>query len=164
MHAGPLRHPQLCIDAVEAGVRSGGRAGLRAEAEAFATAARLDVHKALVHIFFAQRATKKVKGVTDCGLKARSLKMVAVLGGGLMGSGICTALALAGFSVVLKEINQKFLDAGMERVSKNFQSRVKKDAMTKEAMGKCMALIEGTLSYDGFKKARWMFWFCATAL
>ena len=31
------------------------------EAEAFAKAASLDTHKALVHIFFAQRATKKVR-------------------------------------------------------------------------------------------------------
>ena len=37
------------------------------EGEAFAAAAALDTHKALVHIFFAQRATKKVKGITDAG-------------------------------------------------------------------------------------------------
>jgi hypothetical protein len=58
--AGPLQHPQLCIDAVEHGVRHGGRSGLQAEAVAFATAAKLPVHQALVHIFFAQRSTKKV--------------------------------------------------------------------------------------------------------
>ena len=33
------------------------------EAEAFAKAASLDTHKALVHIFFAQRATKKVRNL-----------------------------------------------------------------------------------------------------
>lgn len=59
--AGPLQHPQLCIDAVEAGVRNGGRAGLQAEADAFAKAASLPVHKALVHMFFAQRTTKNVR-------------------------------------------------------------------------------------------------------
>lgn len=37
------------------------------EGECFAAASKLDTHKALVHIFFAQRATKKVKGVTDAG-------------------------------------------------------------------------------------------------
>ena len=31
------------------------------EAECFAKAASLDTHKALVHIFFAQRSTKKVR-------------------------------------------------------------------------------------------------------
>lgn len=37
------------------------------EGECFAAAANLDTHKALVHIFFAQRDTKKIKGVTDAG-------------------------------------------------------------------------------------------------
>lgn len=37
------------------------------EGECFAKAASLDTHKGLVHIFFAQRATKKVRGVTDAG-------------------------------------------------------------------------------------------------
>lgn len=32
------------------------------EGECFAGAAALDTHKALVHIFFAQRSTKKIKG------------------------------------------------------------------------------------------------------
>ena len=42
------------------GVEQGGHAGLKQESAAFAQAASLDTHKALVHIFFAQRATKKV--------------------------------------------------------------------------------------------------------
>lgn len=80
------------------------------EGECFAAAAALDTHKALVHIFFAQRATKKVRGVTDAGLKPRPMRVVAVLGGGLMGSGIATSLVLAGVQVLLKEVNQQFLD------------------------------------------------------
>ena len=50
----------LCLDAIKVGVEQGGHAGLKAESAAFAQAASLDTHKALVHIFFAQRATKKV--------------------------------------------------------------------------------------------------------
>ena len=72
----------------------------------------MDTHKALVHIFFAQRSTKKVKGVTDGNAKARPVKTLAVLGGGLMGSGICTAALLAGMTVILKEVNEKFLEVG----------------------------------------------------
>ena len=78
--------------------------------ENFGKAAALDTHKALVHIFFAQRSTKRIKGVTDAGLKPRPIKRLAVLGGGLMGSGIATAALMAGLEVTIKEINQKFLD------------------------------------------------------
>lgn len=48
--------------------------------------------------------------MTDAGLSPRKISRVAVLGGGLMGSGIATALVLSGVQVVLKEVNQQFLD------------------------------------------------------
>ena len=107
-----LKHPLLCLDAVQAGVEHGGLKGLEVEGASFAAAAALDTHKSLVHIFFAQRSTKKVRGITDVGLKPRKMTKVAVLGGGLMGSGIATACVLAGMDVVLKEINEKFLQVG----------------------------------------------------
>lgn len=50
-----------------------------------------------------------MKGITDAGLKPRKMKKIAVLGGGLMGSGIATASALAGMDVIIKEVNDKFL-------------------------------------------------------
>ena len=58
------------------------------------------------------------------GLKPRPIRCVAVLGGGLMGSGIATALALAGVEVILKEVSQQFLDGGMARIKANVASRV----------------------------------------
>lgn len=41
-----------------------------------------------------------------------------------MGSGIATALVMAGVDVILKEVNQGFLDSGMGRIKANLQSRV----------------------------------------
>lgn len=60
--------------------------------------------------------SKQVPGVTDRGLAPRRIKKVAILGGGLMGSGIATALILSNYPVILKEVNQKFLQAGLDRV------------------------------------------------
>jgi len=148
--AGHLEHPHMCIDAVQAGVEHGGAAGLKKEQEVFQHCVMSDVSSALVHIFLAQRSTSKVRGVTDQGLAPRPLKCVGVIGGGLMGSGICTALALAGIRVLLKEVNQKFLDGGLARVSSNLQSRVKKGAMKPEAAQKVLGLVKGTLDYSEF--------------
>lgn len=53
------------------------------------------------------------------GLSPRKIRKVAVIGGGLMGSGIATALILSSYPVVLKEVNQKFLEAGIGRVKGN---------------------------------------------
>ena len=95
----------------------------------------------------------QVKGVTDAGIKPRKLKVVAVLGGGLMGSGIATALTLSGYSVIVKEINQKFLDAGLARVAANLASRVKRRAMTPAARDAALARVTGAVTYDGFMAA-----------
>lgn len=54
--------------------------------------------------------------MTDRGLVPRRVTNVAVIGGGLMGSGIATALILSSYPVILKEVNDKFLQAGIGRV------------------------------------------------
>lgn len=145
-----LKHPLVCIDVVEEGIASGGRSGLWKEAEAFQGLLRADTCKSLVHIFFAQRGTSKVPGVTDRGLVPRRVTMVAVVGGGLMGSGISTALILSNYPVILKEVNEKFLQAGIGRVKANLQSRVKKGKMTQEKFEKTFSLLKGALDYESF--------------
>jgi len=66
--------------------------------------------------FFNTSWREQIPGVTDLGLVPRNVKKVAVLGGGLMGSGIATALILSSYPVILKEVNEKFLDAGINRI------------------------------------------------
>lgn len=63
------------------------------------------------HLLFMQ-----VPNVTDIGLKPRPIKKVAVIGGGLMGSGIATALILGNVYVVLKEINSEYLLKGIKAI------------------------------------------------
>ncbi|KAF2289158.1 hypothetical protein GH714_029166 [Hevea brasiliensis] len=146
-----LKHPLVCIDVVEEGVVSGPRAGLWKEVDEFQVLVHSDTCKSLVHIFFAQRGTTKVPGITDKGLMPRRVNKVAVLGGGLMGSGIATALILSNYQVILKEVNEKFLQAGIERVRANLQSRVKKGKMSQEKFEKTSSLLKGVLDYESFK-------------
>lgn len=58
----------------------------------------------------------QVPGSTDLGLMPRKITKVAILGGGLMGSGIATAMILSNYPVLLKEVNEKFLNAGTDRI------------------------------------------------
>ena len=145
-----LQHPLLCLDAIQHGLEHGGLAGLKKEGECFVRASSLDTHKALVHIFFAQRATKKVSGITDKGLRPRAMKTIAVLGGGLMGSGIATACVLTGHRVIIKEINEKFMQGGLDRVKANIMSRVKKGKMRQDVADRALSLLSGTTTYDAF--------------
>lgn len=68
-----------------------------------------------------------------------------------MGSGIASALILSNYPVILKEVNDKFLQAGIGRVTANLQSRVKKGKMTEEKFEKTMSLLQGTLDYESFR-------------
>ncbi|AQK91465.1 enoyl-CoA hydratase1 [Zea mays] len=92
--AANLHHPLVCIDVIEEGIVAGPRAGLWKEATSFQELLFSDTCKSLVHVFFSQRATSKIPGATDLGLMPRKITKVAILGGGLMGSGIATAMAV----------------------------------------------------------------------
>eukprot|EP00249_Psilotum_nudum_P009367 c21884_g1_i1 orf=554-2710(-) len=145
-----VSHPLLCLDAIEEGVVAGGLAGVLKEEECFKHAILSDSGKGLVHIFFAQRATSKVPGVADLGLKPRPVKKVAVIGGGLMGSGIATALISSNIPVLLKEVNAEFLQQGINRIKANLGSQVKKGKMTQEKFERTISLVKGVLDYNDF--------------
>ncbi|KAK5776397.1 hypothetical protein PVK06_044356 [Gossypium arboreum] len=75
-----------------------------------------DTCRSLVYFFFARQRTSKVPGITDMGLIPRKVNTFAVVGGGILGSSIATALILSNYSVILKELHEKALLAGIERV------------------------------------------------
>ncbi len=78
-------------------------------------------------------------------------KKIAVLGAGVMGHGIAEVLAYCGFNVILKDIDQKFVDDGMKNIDKILQGRVDKGKMTPEQKAEIIGRIVGTTTYDGFK-------------
>lgn len=59
--------------------------------------------------------------------------MIAVVGAGTMGSSIVVALLAAGYSVLLKETDQAFLDRGMANIDRLLSGRVKKGLAPEEA-------------------------------
>ena len=44
------------------------------------------------------------------------IKNITVLGSGIMGHGISQVSAMAGYNVVLRDIEQKFLDKAMDKI------------------------------------------------
>ena len=54
------------------------------------------------------------------------MKTVAVLGAGTMGNGIAHVFARSGFKVILRDVEQRFLDRGMETIGKNLDREIKK--------------------------------------
>ena len=55
-----------------------------------------------------------------------SIKTVAVLGAGTMGNGIAHVFARSGYPVILRDVEQRFLDRGLETINKNLDREIKK--------------------------------------
>lgn len=60
------------------------------------------------------------------------IKNITVLGSGVMGHGIAQVSATAGYNVVLRDIEQKFLDKAMEKIRWSLDKLVTKEKITKE--------------------------------
>jgi 3-hydroxybutyryl-CoA dehydrogenase len=73
------------------------------------------------------------------------INKVCVLGAGLMGNGIAQVCAQAGYEVALRDIEQKFVDGGMNTIKKNLGRDVEKGKMTQDQMNAILARIKPTL-------------------
>jgi len=68
-----------------------------------------------------------------------------VLGAGTMGNGIAHVFARSGLGVLLCEVEQRFLDRGVETIRKNLAREVGKAKLTQHEMDASLARIQGTL-------------------
>ncbi|HEY6269545.1 MAG TPA: 3-hydroxybutyryl-CoA dehydrogenase [Candidatus Acidoferrum sp.] len=63
------------------------------------------------------------------------IKTVAVLGAGTMGNGIAHVFARSGYRVILRDVEQRFLDRGMETIGKNLDREIKKEKISEAEKG-----------------------------
>src|ERR1700739_3411635 len=64
-----------------------------------------------------------------------SIKTVAVLGAGTMGNGIAHVFARAGYKVILRDVEQRFLDRALETIGKNLDREIKKGKLAEADKG-----------------------------
>jgi 3-hydroxybutyryl-CoA dehydrogenase len=74
------------------------------------------------------------------------IKKIAVLGAGLMGHGITQVAAQVGkYEVNMRDIEQRFIDNGMNMIRESLQRFVKKGQLTEAQMNEILASIHPTL-------------------
>ena len=71
------------------------------------------------------------------------VKKICVLGAGLMGSGIAQVAAEAGYEVVMRDIEERFVQNGFTIIRKNYERAISKGKMTKEQSEAILARIKG---------------------
>ncbi|MEO9278142.1 MAG: 3-hydroxyacyl-CoA dehydrogenase family protein [Nitrososphaera sp.] len=70
-----------------------------------------------------------------------TIKKITVLGSGIMGHGIAQVSAMAGYDVVLRDIEQQFLDKAMEKIKWSLDKLVSKQKISQEEGEKIFARI-----------------------
>ena len=77
-------------------------------------------------------------------MSAEAIKIVGVLGAGTMGNGIAHVFARSGYRVILRDVEKKFLDRGMETIGKNLDREVKKVKLAEADKAGVLGRIETT--------------------
>ncbi|MBX5328735.1 MAG: 3-hydroxyacyl-CoA dehydrogenase family protein [Candidatus Bathyarchaeota archaeon] len=73
------------------------------------------------------------------------VKKIAVLGAGLMGHGICQVAAQSGYEVNLRDIEQRFVDNGMQMIKTSLQKFQAKGQLTETQVNETLGRIHPTI-------------------
>lgn len=82
-----------------------------------------------------------------------TIQTIGVVGAGPMGSGIANLAALNGFNVILRDIEDRFLDNGMKRIAGFMQKSVERGKMTEDEKEATLGRIRTTTNMEDFKDA-----------
>jgi 3-hydroxybutyryl-CoA dehydrogenase len=77
-----------------------------------------------------------------------AIKTVGIIGAGTMGNGIAHVFAKWGYNVVLVEVEQRFLDRGLDTIRKNLDREVAKSKLTAADKDAALARIRGVLTRE----------------
>ncbi len=72
------------------------------------------------------------------------IKRICVLGAGLMGAGIAQTAAQAGFNVIIRDVEDRFVENGMASIKSNLERSVSRGKRNKDEAVAIMGRIKGT--------------------
>jgi len=78
---------------------------------------------------------------------------VAVLGAGTMGNGIAHVFARAGYNVILRDVEERFLQRGMETIGKNLDRELKKGKLAEAEKAVVLARLKPVTDFGAIAAA-----------
>ncbi len=79
------------------------------------------------------------------------IRKIGVLGAGTMGNGIAQVSALSGHDVVMRDIEDRFLENGMNAIKKSLSKGVEKGKLAQEQADEALSRIRTTLNVEDLK-------------
>lgn len=86
-------------------------------------------------------------------MKMENIKKIGVIGAGIMGSGITQVAAAAGYQVILRDIEEGFVQKGLGTIKNNLQREIKKGKLTEEKAQVIIDRIHGTVNLNDLAEA-----------
>jgi len=121
--------PLLALDVICQAVTSTREESLKHEVEAAVTLAQTEAAKNLIRTFLLTQRARKLTYDTS-GVKPAPIEKVAVIGAGIMGSGITQWVSSRGTPVIMQDIDAARVAAGMKSISKLYDGGVKRGVFT----------------------------------
>lgn len=148
--ANPKHYPAVAIalEAIEKHANLNRDDAIALEAKGFAKAATTPQATALVGLFLNDQTVKKL--AKKHSQNAQTIKQAAVLGAGIMGGGIAYQAATKGLPIIMKDIQTKQLDLGMNEAGKLLSKEVERGKSTPAKMAQTLSHIRPTLNYGDF--------------
>ncbi len=155
--AGAKQYPHrqawsTAIDAVSASVTKPFQQGLAYESELANLTKVTPEAKALIHVSFAERETRRVPGL-PADVKGQAVRRAGIIGAGTMGGGIAICFANAGIPVTIVDINEAALKRGLGVVDGTLESMVKRGRISAADKAQRLGLISGSLNYADLASA-----------
>jgi len=143
--------PLKALEAIAAGLEKGMAAGLEAEARLFGQLATSDVSRNLIALFLLGLAQRKVafEGLP----RGEAATDIAVVGAGLMGSGIAQSASIGGATVRMRDVDTKAVARGLEAVHKLTTDAARKRVIERRESARVISRVTGTTDYSGFRRA-----------
>src|SRR5206468_4071176 len=124
-------------------------AGFTHEREATGWLAGTSACRNLVTLFFLHERSRRAPEPTD-GLPLREVRRVGVVGAGTMGAGIAQLAAVRGFEVIVQEVSESALAAGMQKFESLFQKAAERGLLSADEARKKFEAIGRTTTWEGF--------------
>jgi len=82
-----------------------------------------------------------------------NIKTIGVLGAGVMGNGIAQVAAQAGYTVIMRDIEDRFVQGGLKNIDKFLSKSVEKGKIKADDKNAIMGRIKGTTKMEDLKDA-----------
>jgi len=81
------------------------------------------------------------------------IQRIGVIGCGIMGAGIAQLALQSGYNVIVREINEDFLNKGLSKIRKGIDKLYEKGALKTEEKDNLLTKLKGTTSFDDLKES-----------